>query len=352
MCPGITGCRGFFIGTNLYTIVKYGILYRVVHIFEQGEKTVGNREPSISIKAYAKINLGLDITCRNEEGYHDLKTVMQQIELCDVINLYAEAEVSGSGEPGQILISCDDSLIPADETNLAYKAARLLFDEFEITDSLLIEIEKNIPMTAGLAGGSTDAAAVLKGVNEYFGLGLSAEELMTRGKTLGADVPFCIMGGTAYAEGIGEKLIPLGALDELTVLVAVPDTRVSTKWAYANYDKVALRGEVVHPDIDQLRAAIEMEDFGCVPEFLGNVLEYATIPEYPIIAKVKETMMRNGAAGALMSGSGPSVYGLFVDEEKAAAAFDALASKELVPGLDGQVIVPEERIFLTAFHNA
>ena len=203
---------------------------------------MGNREPSISIKAYAKINLGLDITGRNEEGYHDLKTVMQQIELCDVINLYAEAEISGSGEPGQILISCDDSLIPADETNLAYKAARLLFDEFEITDSLLIEIEKNIPMTAGLAGGSTDAAAVLKGVNEYFGLGLSAEELMTRGKTLGADVPFCIMGGTAYAEGIGEKLIPLGALDELTVLVAVPDTRVSTKWAYANYDKVALRG--------------------------------------------------------------------------------------------------------------
>jgi 4-diphosphocytidyl-2-C-methyl-D-erythritol kinase len=315
-------------------------------------KHVSNREPSVQLQAYAKINLGLDITGRREDGYHDLKTIMQQIELCDVIKLYFEAEISGSEEPGQILISCDNTTIPADETNLAYKAAKLLFDEFLITDSVLIDIEKRIPMTAGLAGGSTDAAAVLKGVNEYLGLGLSDEELIERGVKLGADVPFCIMGGTAYAEGVGEKLIPLGPLDDMTVLVAVPDTRVSTKWAYSNFDKLELQGEIRHPDVDQLKAAIEMEDFGCVPDFLGNVLESATIPEYPIITKVKETMMRNGAAGALMSGSGPSVYGLFVDEEKAAAAFDALASKELVPGLDGQVLVPEERIFLTSFHNA
>ncbi|MCR5746471.1 MAG: 4-(cytidine 5'-diphospho)-2-C-methyl-D-erythritol kinase [Lachnospiraceae bacterium] len=297
----------------------------------------------MEIKAYAKINLGLDITGRREDGYHELKTIMQQIDLYDVIRLHIEPEIGGNEEKGQILLSCNESLLPTDERNIAYKAARMLFDEFEITDSMLIEIEKNIPMSAGLAGGSTDAAAVLKGVNEYLGLGLSDEDLIERGVKIGADVPFCIMGGTAYAEGVGEKLMPLGVMPEdLTILLAVPDTRVSTKWAYTAYDKKLLAGEIKHPDTDQLRAAIEMEDFGCIPEFLGNVLEQVTIPEYPIVAKVKETMMRFGAAGALMSGSGPSVYGLYLNEEKAAIAFDILA---------GQGIVPEERIFLTGFHN-
>ncbi|MBQ9605998.1 MAG: 4-(cytidine 5'-diphospho)-2-C-methyl-D-erythritol kinase [Lachnospiraceae bacterium] len=303
---------------------------------------MGSREPSLELKAYAKINLGLDIERKREDGYHELKTIMQQIDLYDVIKLYAEAESGGSEEQGQILISCSDSLVPSNERNLAYKAARLLFDEFDITDAVLIEIEKNIPVSAGLAGGSTDAAAVLKGINEYFGLGLSQEELIERGVKLGADVPFCIMGGTAYAGGVGEELIPLGVMDDYVVLVAVPDTRVSTKWAYNAYDELAAGGNVRHPDIDQMRAAIEMEDFGCIPEFLGNVLEYATIPEYPVISKVKNTMMQNGAAGALMSGSGPSVYGLFMDEEKAAKAYDVLDMFELVP---------EERIFLTGFHN-
>lgn len=296
----------------------------------------------MELKAYAKINLGLDITGKREDGYHELKTIMQQIDLYDVIKLYAEAETGGSNDRGQILISCNDSMVPADERNLAYKAARLLFDEFDITDAVLIEIEKNIPVSAGLAGGSTDAAAVLKGVNEYFGLGLSLEELIERGVKLGADVPFCIMGGTAYAGGIGEEIYPLETPEEYIVLVAVPDTRVSTKWAYNAYDEIAGGGNVRHPDIDQLRAAIEMEDFGCIPEFLGNVLEYATIPEYPIISKVKSTIMQNGAAGALMSGSGPSVYGLFMDEEKAARAFDVL---------DMFNLVPEERMFLTGFQG-
>ena len=297
----------------------------------------------MEIKAYAKINLGLDVTGKMDDGYHEIRTIMQQIDLYDEIKLYAEAESGGSGDKGQILVSCNDSMVPTDERNLAYKAARLLFDEFEITDAILIEIEKNIPVSAGLAGGSTDAAAVLKGVNEYFGLGLSQEELIARGAKLGADVPFCIMGGTAYAGGIGEELVPLGAMDDYIVLVAVPDTRVSTKWAYNAYDEIAAKNNNIrHPDMDQMRAAIEMEDFGCIPEFLGNVLEYATMPEYPIISKVKNIMMQNGAAGALMSGSGPSVYGLFMDEDKAGKAFDVL---------DMFNLVPEERIFLTGFHN-
>jgi 4-diphosphocytidyl-2-C-methyl-D-erythritol kinase len=296
----------------------------------------------MEIKAYAKINLGLDIVGQREDGYHDLWMIMQQIELYDEIKLYAEAESGGNTEKGQILIACDDSMVPTNEKNLAYTAARSLFDEFEITDAILIDIKKHIPVSAGLAGGSTDAAAVLCGVNEYFGLGLSEEELIERGVKIGADVPFCIVGGTAYAGGIGEALQPLGDLTDYIVLLAVPDTRVSTKWAYGRYDEIEKDGGIRHPDIDQLMAAIEMEDFGCVPDFLGNVLEYATIPEYPIISKVKSTMMSSGAAGALMSGSGPSVYGLFMDEVKAVKASNALEMFELVP---------KERIFLTTFHN-
>ena len=290
----------------------------------------------MDIRAYAKINLGLDITGKRENGYHELRMIMQQIDLYDVITIEAEPEVSGNDDIGTITLTCSDPSLPVDEGNIAYRAARLLFEEFRITDSIDINIEKNIPVAAGLAGGSADAAAVLVGINEYFGLGLSDEELMERGVRLGADIPFCIMGGLAYAGGIGDELVPLGAIEGLTVLLAAPDTAVSTKWAYDRYDELK-EEEITHPDIDNLRAAIEMEDFGCVPEFLGNVLEYATIPDNPDIARIKDVMMSNGAAGALMSGSGPSVYGLFVDADRAARVFDILAEEG---------IVPEDRIYL------
>lgn len=290
----------------------------------------------MDIRAYAKINLGLDITGKRENGYHELRMIMQQIDLYDVITIEAEPEVSGNDDIGTITLTCSEPSLPTDEGNIAYRAARLLFEEFRITDSIDINIEKNIPVAAGLAGGSADAAAVLVGINEYFGLGLSDEELMERGVRLGADIPFCIMGGLAYAGGIGDELVPLGAIEGLTVLLAAPDTAVSTKWAYDRYDELK-EEEIIHPDIDNLRAAIEMEDFGCVPEFLGNVLEYATIPDNPDIARIKDVMMSNGAAGALMSGSGPSVYGLFVDADRAARVFDILAEEG---------IVPEDRIYL------
>ncbi|MCR5748221.1 MAG: 4-(cytidine 5'-diphospho)-2-C-methyl-D-erythritol kinase [Lachnospiraceae bacterium] len=293
----------------------------------------------MDIKAYAKINLGLDITGKRDDGYHDLRMIMQQIDLYDVVSIEAEPEIAGNEELGKINLTCSDGSLPLGEENLAYKAAKLLFEEFKITDSIDIHIDKKIPVAAGLAGGSADAAAVLKGINEYFGLGLSDEELMERGVKLGADIPFCIMGGLAYAGGIGEELMPLGFIEGLTVLLAVPDISVSTKWAYETYDEIDA-GSIIHPDIDNLRAAIEMEDYGCVPEFLGNVLEYVAIPQHPEIAKIKDIMMSNGAAGALMSGSGPSVYGLFVDMEKAARVFDILAD-------DGTV--PEDRIYLLGF---
>ena len=292
----------------------------------------------MQINAYAKINLGLDITGRRSDGYHDLRMVMQTIDLHDVITIRAIPEINGSEEEGNILVTCNDSSLPVDERNLAFRAAKLLFREFSITDNLEIDIIKNIPVAAGLGGGSADAAAVLKGVNEFFGLGLSDEELMERGAELGADIPFLINGGTALAQGIGEILEPLGAPLGLTAIVAVPDIMVSTKEVYEEYDRREFTG--VHPDIDHLKAAIEMDDIGCIPEFLGNVLESVTIPRYPVIDRIKEIMMSNGAAGALMSGSGPSVFGLFVDDASVERVYNCLEEAQIT-----------DRIFLTGFYN-
>ncbi len=292
----------------------------------------------MQINAYAKINLGLDITGRRSDGYHDLKMIMQTIDLHDVITIHAIPEVNGSEEEGNILVTCSDSSLPVDGRNLAFRAAKLLFSEFSITDSLEIDIIKNIPVAAGLGGGSADAAAVLKGVNEFFGLGLSDGELMERGAELGADIPFLINGGTAMAQGIGEILEPLGAPLGLTAIVAVPDIMVSTKEVYEEFDRKEFMG--VHPDIDHLKAAIEMDDIGCIPEFLGNVLESVTIPRYPVIDRIKEIMMSNGAAGALMSGSGPSVFGLFVDDASVERVYNCLEESQIT-----------DRIYLTGFYN-
>ncbi|MBO4374189.1 MAG: 4-(cytidine 5'-diphospho)-2-C-methyl-D-erythritol kinase [Lachnospiraceae bacterium] len=292
----------------------------------------------MQINAYAKINLGLDITGRRPDGYHDLNTIMQTIDLHDVITMKAIPEVNGSAEEGSIVITCSDSSVPSDERNLACKAARLLFREFSITDNLEIDIIKNIPVAAGLGGGSADAAAVLKGVNECFGLDLSDEELMERGAGIGADIPFLIKGGTASAKGIGEIIEPLCAPCGLSAIVAVPDIRVSTKEVYEEYDRKVFSG--IHPDIEHLKAAIEMDDTGCIPEFLGNVLESVTIPRYPVIEQIKEIMMNNGAAGALMSGSGPSVFGLFVDDASVERAFNSLEESKIT-----------DKVFLAGLYN-
>ena len=280
----------------------------------------------MEINAYAKINLSLDVTGKRNDGYHELRMIMQTIGLHDVIRLDAAPEITGNAEEGSIKLTCSIPGLECDESNLAYKAARLLYREFGITDDLTIHIDKNIPVAAGLAGGSSDAAAVLKGVNEFFGLGLTDDELMKRGLGIGADVPYCIMGGTALAEGIGEVLTPLEALSGLTVVLAKPDIDVSTKYVYQHLEMEKIKN--CHPDIDNMKAAIEMDDIGCVPEFLGNVLESVTIPMHPEIQKLKDMMMSNGAAGALMSGSGPSVFGLFVDKKTAQTADDRISETE------------------------
>lgn len=265
-------------------------------------------------EAKAKINLGLDVLARRPDGYHELRMVMQSIELHDEIHLTV------TREPG-IRLWMDAPGLPSDERNLAYRAAALLMEEFGIEQGLEIRLYKKIPMAAGLAGGSADAAAVLKGVSRLFGLDLSMEELQKRGVRLGADIPYCIMMGTALAEGIGEKLTRLPDAPFCHVLLAKPPVEVSTGFVYGNLKADRLER---HPDIDGQTAAIRARDFRKMAELMENVLETVTIPAYPVIQELKDEMESLGAARAMMSGSGPTVFGLFDEADRARAAYEQM----------------------------
>lgn len=273
----------------------------------------------ISLKALAKINLGLDVVRRREDGYHEVRMIMQTIHLFDRVN------IEKTSEPG-IRIKTNLSYLPINENNLIYKAGRLLMDEFDITEGVSVDLDKRIPVAAGMAGGSTDAAAMLYGMNKMFELGLSMQELKDRGVRIGADVPYCLMRGTALAEGIGEKLKSLPPMIKCPVLIAKPQISVSTKFVYEN---LRLDGKTEHPDIDQLIKDIKAKDLQGVCDHMGNILETVTIPNYPIIAEIKKNMMENGATGAMMSGSGPTVFGLFDDAERAKQAYKAMKKSGL-----------------------
>ena len=262
----------------------------------------------MELKATAKINLGLDVLRKREDGYHDLRMVMQMTGMFDRISMFPRA-----GRPG-ISFRTNLPYIPANENNLAYRAAKLLMDEFEVNDGLSINLQKFIPVAAGLAGGSTDAAAVLIGTNKLFHLGLSLEELMVRGKKLGADVPYCLLGGTALAEGIGEVLTPLPDMPSCSILLAKPPVSVSTKEVYG-----ALRADEieVHPDIDGMVEALKAGDLRGVCDRCANVLEDVTAPSRPIIGEMERDMKKMGALCSIMSGSGPTVFGIFDDESSA-----------------------------------
>jgi 4-diphosphocytidyl-2-C-methyl-D-erythritol kinase len=264
----------------------------------------------ITLKALAKVNLGLDVVRRREDGYHEVRMVMQTIHLYDTLDI-KKSEKEG------IAIRSNLSFLPVNENNLVYKAGRLLMDEFGIRDGVSVDLQKRIPVAAGMAGGSTDAAAMLYGMNRLFELGLSHRELMERGATLGADVPYCLMRGTALAEGIGEKLTVLPPMVKCPVLIAKPPISVSTKFVYQN---LKLDADTVHPDIDRLIGDIRRKDFDGICGDMGNVLESVTIPAHPVIAQIKEQMMRSGATAAMMSGSGPTVFGLFSDADTARQA--------------------------------
>ena len=239
---------------------------------------------NISLKALAKINLGLDVVRRRDDGYHEVRMIMQ------TINLFDRLEIKKIKESA-IKIHTNLFFLPVNENNLVYKAAKLLIDEFGIQEGVSVELTKKIPVAAGMAGGSTDAAAMLFGMNRLFGLGLSKKQLMERGVKIGADVPYCIMRGTALAEGIGDKLSPLPEMVKCPVLIAKPQISVSTKFVYQN---LKLDDKTVHPDIDRLIEDIRNKDLKAVSDHMGNVLESVTIPNYPVISQIKEQMMTVG----------------------------------------------------------
>ena len=273
----------------------------------------------LELKAYGKINLGLDVVRKREDGYHEVRMIMQTVHLHDRI-LMERTE-------GQLQVTSDLSYVPDGEGNLAYRAARLLMDEFGITGGLSVQIRKRIPVAAGMAGGSTDAAAVLVGVNRMFDLGLSRKELMERGVCLGADVPYCILRGTALSEGIGEVLTELPAPPSCHLVLAKPQSSVSTKEVYGKLRVNELKPEE-HPDIDGMAEAIRQGDLDGIIGRLGNVLETVTVPAHPEISRMKKILLDHGAAGTLMSGSGPTVFGMFKDLEDAEKACQALREAE------------------------
>ncbi|MDE6888761.1 MAG: 4-(cytidine 5'-diphospho)-2-C-methyl-D-erythritol kinase [Eubacterium sp.] len=268
----------------------------------------------IRLKALAKINLGLDVTGCRDDGYHLVRMIMQTIHLFDSVQMEKLAE------PG-IRLTTNIRFLPTDEHNIAYKAAKLLIDEFNLKQGIHIDIKKCIPVSAGMAGGSTDAAAVLYGMNQMYELKLSQRQLAKRALTLGADVPYCLMRGTALAEGIGEKLTRLPAVPRCPVVIAKPGISVSTKWVY---ERLSLNEQTEHPDIDQLMEDIRQQDLKGMASHMGNILEGVTIKEYPVIAQIKEKLMEHGALQAMMSGSGPTVFALFEERGQARAAADAL----------------------------
>ena len=275
----------------------------------------------IQLKALAKINLVLDVLRRREDGYHEVKMIMQTIGLHD------DLEIRKTKTPG-IQVKTNLYYLPTNENNLVYKAAKLLMDEFQIQDGVSIQLKKRIPVAAGMAGGSSDGAAVLWGINQMYGLGLSMQALMERGVRLGADVPYCIQRGTALAEGIGEKLSVLPSMPKCTILIAKPGISVSTKFVYENLHANDLKPEQ-HPDVDSMIEAMRQKDLGLLCSRMGNVLETVTIPAYPVINEIKRTMMDNGAIGSMMSGSGPTVFGIFDSPVAAKQAMKAVRAAKL-----------------------
>ena len=284
----------------------------------------------MELRALGKINLGLDVLGRRENGYHDVQMVMQTVYLYDLITLKKKEE------PG-IELTTNLSFLPVNENNLAYRAAKLLMDEFGLPGGLLIRLGKHIPVAAGMAGGSSNAAAVLYGMNRLFSLGLTEKELMERGVTLGADVPYCILRGTVLAEGIGEILTPLPPMPRCQILLAKPPVNVSTRMVYEKLDACQI---VNHPDIDGLIRGLQDQDLGKVASSMGNVLEEVTIGEYPVIDEIKRIMRESGALNAMMSGSGPTVFGIYADRAKARAAAARIREQKLA-----------KQVYVTNVHN-
>jgi len=272
---------------------------------------------SITIKAYAKINLGLDVIRKRPDGYHDVSMIMQTLNLYDTLRIKKTKSKS-------LTLRSNLHFLPTDRRNLVYKAVELFHEKCPIESGLNIHINKSIPVAAGLAGGSADAAATLKGLNNLFNTGLSLNELMAIGVKLGADVPYCLLMGTALSEGIGEILKPLPHMPDCYILLVKPSVSISTKYVYEN---LRLDGNnISHPDILTMISALEEGSLDKLSSHMDNILETVTAKEYPIIEKIKEIMKDRGALTSLMSGSGPTVFGIFNDKEKAESAYSYFKS--------------------------
>lgn len=285
----------------------------------------------IKLKALGKINLGLDVLGRRPNGYHDVRMVMQTVYLYDQILLEKT-------DKERISLETNLFYLPVNENNLAYRAAKMLIDEFAIKEGVHISLEKHIPVAAGMAGGSSNAAAVLYGMNRLFQLGLTDQELMDRSVQLGADVPYCIMRGTVLAEGIGEKLTPLPAMPKCHVLLAKPPISVSTQKVY---EKLDAQEVTKHPDIDGILLGLQTGDLEKITSSMGNVLENVTITEYPQIERIKDVMKEEGALNAMMSGSGPTVFGIYDDKMLARRAAARIREEQLA-----------KQVHVTTMHNA
>lgn len=267
----------------------------------------------ILVNSHAKINLCLDVTAKRADGYHEVQMIMQQCGLCDSILLEKQAE--------GVSLQTNLKFLPTDERNIAHKAARAFFSHCNISGGVRIDITKRVPVGAGLAGGSGNGAAVLQGLNRLYGAGLSEDALCDIGVTLGADVPYCLKGGTMLASGIGEVLHPLSALPRTAIVIVKPPFSVSTPTIYHKMDNTVIER---HPDISLLTNALEQKDVKTLAQNLVNVMEEVTVSMHPVIGRIKASLLAGGALGACMSGSGPSVFALFDRYEtakKAAAAF-------------------------------
>lgn len=283
-------------------------------------------------KARAKINLGLDVCGRLGNGYHEVKMIMQTIDLFD------ELEFKRRNDPDIILSVSSRDFLGDLENNLIFKAAKLMKQRYHIRQGVEIRLKKKIPVAAGMAGGSTDAAATMLAMNELYELGLSKEQLMEEAVRLGADIPFCIMEGTALAEGIGEKLTPLPAPPKALLLVVKPPVMVPTKWVYDNLHVDELSK---HPDIDGMVTAMKEGNLKGITDRMENVMESVTEKRCPIIMDIKKMMLGNGAMNAVMSGSGPSIFGVFLEEDAARAAAVYVDQTLRTKGIEAQVNVTE-----------
>ncbi len=271
----------------------------------------------IETRAYAKINIALDITRKREDGYHDMKMIMQSVSLSDRIFIKKIPE-------RKITLTANKPWLPVDNRNLIVKAAEYMLSAYDLPYGLSIDLEKNIPVAAGLGGGSSDCAQTLVAINRMFGLGLDKEALAVIGKRFGADVPFCVAGGTQYAEGIGDILSPLPKHPDADLLIVKPSISVSTAWAFSNF---SLDEVQTHPDFNKLFSALAECNTLQIASNLGNVLETVTEKKHPIISDIKNAMRDAGAMGVLMSGSGPSVFGYFESRKHAENAAHSIGDR-------------------------